>query len=126
MAIYRELATDQNVTWYMHVLEDHLQDFTNILYKQFGLGYGVITTQSMEHMLKQMKRELRDHTLKNNKWHLVLLHLFQRKYGWFGLREASCTKSCGACGKPGHIASNKLCDEYKKKPKKKNNEEEEE
>ncbi len=67
----------------------------------------------MEHMLKRMKRELRDHALKNNnKWQLVLLHLFQRKYGWFGDQDPTRQMTCNNCHEKGHMKTSKLCQLY--------------
>ncbi len=73
-----------------------------------------------------MKAELK-HTLgTEDKWKMVLAHLFQRKYGWFGYEDDKRITKCGACGTLGHMCTNKLCEMYVPKKKKKNEEDDEE
>jgi hypothetical protein len=50
-----DISSEQAVTYYMHFLHDHLWQWTEVYLEEFGFGYGVLSTQVMEHCLKLFK-----------------------------------------------------------------------
>jgi len=103
-------VSDVHITRYMHFLHDHLWEWMDIYYKEFGFGYGVLTTQSMEHRLKLFKRDLR-HTLQTERmWELSMRHQHQRMLGGLELPQPNKRIiTCGKCGQIGHQQNNKKC-----------------
>jgi len=102
----------ENVTWYMHYLKVHVPQYTKMYFEEFGWGYGVLTTQAMEHMLKQLKGAFKNTMHNKKKWEMVGKHLHQKHYGWYGKAQEKTKKRCSACGIQGHIRTNHNCPKY--------------
>jgi hypothetical protein len=99
------------VTWYIHFLAYHVHEATKLLYEEFHVGYGVMTTQATEHLHKWLKRRLH-HTLKNRlMWMLALTHQYQQRSGWYrDIFKFPCQlRRCSACHQLGHQRNNKCC-----------------
>ncbi len=91
----------ENGTWYLHHLRAHVPQYSKWLCKEFGWGYGVLSNQSLEHRLKQIKRALRNSFANKKKYHMTLRALLQKRYGWFGMSRPFGRKlRCPRCGGP--------------------------
>jgi hypothetical protein len=103
-------TSDDELTYYMHLLDSHVWQWSLAYYKEFGCGYGILTTQAVEHRLKVFKRELRN-TMKNRRmYRLALNHQSQRINGRLRIRKpTSRLFKCSACGQQGHQKNNKRC-----------------
>jgi hypothetical protein len=57
----------ENITWYLHHVREHVAQYTRMLYDEFVLGFGILTTQSIEHLwLKFLKSHTSRHTFQNS------------------------------------------------------------
>lgn len=94
--IFASHASDDQLTYYMHLLDTHIWQWSMIYYKEFGCGYGILTTQAVEHRLKIFKRDL-GHTFGkvNKRFRTALIHQSQRVYG--RLFERKATKRVFKC-----------------------------
>jgi hypothetical protein len=61
-----DASPSENITWYLHHVREHVAQYTRMLYDEFGLGFGFLTTQSMEHRLKFLKSHISRHTFQNS------------------------------------------------------------
>jgi len=101
---------DEAFSYYLHLLHEHVWEWLEVYYKEFGFGLGVLSTQAGEHRLKLFKRET-SHTLRNSQmWKMALTHQNQRLYG--GLPDLTPPKrdmQCSTCHEKGHQSNNRKC-----------------
>jgi len=100
-------------TYYMHFLRDHVASWTKTLFKEFGFGYGIMTTQGLEHRQKILKKDFEHTTQREEKWSTVIDHQNQRLYGELNQVETVKRKLrfvC-ACGES-HQRNKKSCPFY--------------
>jgi hypothetical protein len=99
---FRHLVTHYDasyVTWYIHFMAEHLPEATKLLHDEFKIGYGIMTTQSMEHLHKWLKRRLQ-HTLRNrHMWMLAFRHVLQMRSAWYRevFKLPIKLRRCSAC-----------------------------
>ncbi len=101
-------------SWYLHHMHQHLPVTLWWIYEEFEWGYAVLTTQAMEHKIKDIKRGHK-HTLQNKDcWMTVLTHHLQQSFGYRNY-EADHRRNlpvCGSCGGSGHMKTNRSCPNY--------------
>jgi hypothetical protein len=105
ITFFAENFQTQKFTTYMHFVQDHLADCLRIYYNEFGFGYGVLSTQGLEHLNGDIKQEFLSTWKGPLSFQQIMIHQYQDPV----LKEAAPSKSqrkqthhCSLCHSPHH------------------------
>ena len=108
--------------WYAHFIRNHLHQYIKFWWYEFGLGYGIFSTQGSEHKNKEFKFALVHSNNGPNRFREILINDVRHKW-YFMQKEIDKPvekRKCGNCDQPGHFSQNCPNEKLIKKRKTKN------